>query len=480
MSSLPVKGRLRCWQLRIGSGPVPSGPDAGRAGTLVMACAATWTLLAGCAGQTPRHDELGVPIPGSWGSRSAERTATLPAPTPDWWHAFGSVELEHLIDQAQTGSFDIAAAIAGVRQARLLAEIAGAVLLPEVAGSLNASRPASFGAGLQASYEVDFWGRNRAIRDGALAELRASEFDRATVGLMAISSVADAYVQTLWLRQQQALLLDNLQLAERIMKIVDSRRRAGAATQLEVTQQQGVLVGLRRSLVSVRQQERDSVATLAVLLGKPPQDFKVVGDRLDALTWPLIDAGLPSDLLARRPDIARLEAQLTAADANIAVARAAIFPSLSLGGGVATGGNHLQEVFDNPVYSLAAGLTAPIFNGRRLAASHELARVQKEALLVSYRAGVVAAFADVEIALNAIDSNDRQRGYHVQEEQLAEQTLRLSESRYRAGAEDLLTVLDAQRTLYSARETTLRLYRDRLQASISLFRALGGGWSVRN
>jgi len=445
-----------------------------------MALASTCALLAGCAVQTPSHDELGVRIPGSWDSRSSERTATLPAPAPDWWRAFGSPELEHLIDQAQAGSFDIAAAITGVRQARLLAEIAGAALLPEVSGSLNASRPASFGAGLQASYEVDFWGRNRALRDGALAELRASEYDRATVGLMALSSVADAYVQTLWLRQQQALLLDNLRLAERIMKVVESRRRAGAATQLEVAQQQGVIVSLQRSLVSVRQQEHDSIATLAVLLGKPPQDFKVAGDSLDALSWPLIDAGLPSDLLARRPDIARLEAQLTAADANIVVARAAMFPSLSLGGGVSTGGNHLQEVFDNPVYSLTAGLTAPIFNGRRLAASHELARVQKQSLLVSYRAGIVAAFADVEIALNAIDSNDRQRSYHAQEEKLAQQALRLSESRYRAGAEDLLTVLDAQRTLYSARETSLRLHRDRLQASIGLFKALGGGWSVSN
>lgn len=444
-----------------------------RTGVLVTAL----VLSTACATQPAQHHEVDVEIPDSWRGRNG-RTATLPPPTPEWWRSFGSAELEQLIDTAQVGSFDIAAAVAGVRQARLLAEIAGAAAMPEVSASAIAGRPAHFSATLEASYEIDFWGRNRAIRDGALADLRASEFDRATVGLMAIASVAHAYVQTLWLRQQQTVLLANLDLAEQIMKVVDSRQRAGAATLLDVSQQRGVIIALRRSLLSVRQQERDSLSTLAVLLGRTPQDFRVSGTTLNTLHWPLIDAGLPSELLTRRPDIARLEAQLRAADANIAVARAAMFPSLSIAAGTASGGAELFEMLDNPVYSLTAGLTTPVFNGRRLAAGHKLAKVQKDALLVSYRAGIIAAFADVEIALNAIDSIDRQRSYHAEEERLAQEALRLSESRYRAGAEDLLAVLDAQRTLYAARETSLRLHRDRLLASIGLFRALGGGWSV--
>jgi multidrug efflux system outer membrane protein len=438
-------------------------------------------VLAGCAAAPPSPQgpmALGVTIPRAWAGDRVHASASSVSDV-DWWGRFESAELSELIDRARANSFDIAVAIANVNRARLFAQIAGASLLPEVAGSMSAARPSSYGAGLDASYEADFWGRNRALRDGALAELRATEFDRATVALTVTSEVARAYVNVLWLRQQHESVLQNIEVAERVMTVVESRRRHGAATELEVAQQGGLLVSLRRSLLSIDQDEKDSVASLATLLGAAPHELRIQAVRLDALERPTLDAGLPSELLVRRPDIASIEAQLRAADADIHVARAALFPSFTLSTGLGTGADHLLKIFDNPAYSLAASLSAPIFNAGRLNAGRQIALVQKEALLSSYRGAIVGAFADVEITLNAIETAERQHHLQTEEERLAQQVFTLAESRYRAGAEDLLTMLDAQRTLYAARDARLALHRERLQASIGLFRALGGGWTAR-
>lgn len=433
--------------------------------------------VGGCASAPPERHELGIDIPERWAD---QRTAAQAAPVSDreWWARFGSRELTQLIDRARANSFDIAVAIANVSRARLFAQMAGASRLPEVSAGADAGRPSAYSASLNASYEVDFWGKNRALRDGALAELRATQFDRATVALTVTSEVALSYVDVLWLRQQHASATENLELAQKLLTMVESRRRNGAAPQLEVAQQRGVVVGIRRRLLSLNQQERDTLASLATLLGSAPQELHIEERQLDSLRRPALDAGLPSELLGRRPDIARVEAQLSAADADIQIARAALFPSFSLGAGSATGGNHLLRIFENPLYSLAASLSAPIFDAGRRSAGRELARVQKEALLSTYRATIVGAFADVEIMLNGIETAEGQHAYQEEEEHLARQVFTLAQSRYTAGAETLLTVLDAQRTLYAARDARLLLHRNRLQASIGLFRALGGGWQI--
>jgi len=187
---------------------------------------------------------------------------------------------------------------------------------------------------------------------------------------------------------------------------------------------------------------------------------------------------LPADLLLRRPDIARAEAQLSSADANIIAARAAMLPRISLGGDITAGSNRVSSVFDNPVYSLAAGLAAPIFNAGRLAAGRDLAVAQREELLANYRRAIVAAFGDVEVALNAVAGIDAQRIAQEEELRQAQRALNLAESRYRAGAETSLTLLDAQRTLYAAQDAAAQLRTLRLQAAVSLYKALGGGWQL--
>lgn len=441
--------------------------------------------LAGCAAPLPAPVASTTPLPAQW--HSAPQTGAQAGVTADWWSSFGSAELDALVRQAQAQSLDMAAAVARVQQAGAAARIAGAALLPEVGASLSASRQQRlgghasvagnlFGAGLNASYEVDFWGRNRAGRDSALATLQASAFDRDTLQLTVTAGVASAWLQAVALAERIAIGESNLQSAARLLALVESRVRAGAATPLELAQQRGLIAAQRRGVEDLRQQAGDARSALALLLGQAGGP-RLATSTLAALQAPSIAAGLPAELLTRRPDIARAEAQLAAADANLRAARAALLPRLTLTGGIASGGDALRRVFDNPVYSLAAGLAAPIFDAGRLAAGRDLAQARREELLANYRAAIVAAFADTEVALNAAAGVAAQSAAQAEELAQAQRALTLAERRYRAGADSLLTLLDAQRTLYAAQDAAVQLQAQGLQASVALYKALGGGWT---
>lgn len=406
----------------------------------------------------------------------------------DWWRAFGNSELDRLVAQASANNNDLAAAMARVDQARASARIAGAALLPTVSGFGDASHQGGlivsstsdngtgFDLGLVASYELDFWGKNRATRDAARATWRASAYDRDTVALTLSADVTNAWLQAVAMRERTAIAARNVQSAARVLANVESRYRAGAATATELAQQRAALATQRRSLAALSSQANDSLTTLAVLLGEPVSQLQVATDSLDALQTPAIDAGVPSSVLVQRPDLAHAEALLAAADANITVARAAMLPSLSLSASVGVGSEKIRTLFDSTVYSVAAGLTAPIFNGGALRAGRDLAVAQRRELLASYRQAIVAAFGDVERALNAVQGADAQLAASREEVDAAQQALALAESRYRAGAETFLTVLSAQQTLFAAQDSAATLRLARLQASVGLYRALGGGW----
>ena len=257
--------------------------------------------------------------------------------------------------------------------------------------------------------------------------------------------------------------------------MVESRARAGAATALEQAQQRGLVAAQRQGLEAQRQQVQAAHTALAVLLGQaePPP---VQARALPVVQAALPDAGTPTELLARRPDIAQAEQRLKAAQADVAAARAALLPRISLSAGLATGGSGLARVLDNPVYSLAAALAAPLFDGGRLAAGRDLAQARQAELLAQYRAAIVAAVGDVELALQSLAGAHAQRAAQAQVVEQAQQAARLAQSRYRAGAETLLTLLDAQRTLYAAQDMAAQLHQAEWLAQVALLRALGGGW----
>ncbi len=451
-------------------------------------------LLSACAGSPPALDS-GIAPPAAW--QFAERNAAQ-ATNLQWWTHFGSPQLKRLVEQARRDSFDVAAATARVRQAQASAVIAGAPLLPEVKFNLATSHQKlirgaggpdldvsqsdkavdNFGANLTASYEIDFWGGRAAARDSALHSLRASEFDQATVELTLLASVADRYAQTLAADQRKQIAELNLANARNVLDLVQTRYDAGSATALELAQQKSLVASQQRQLPLIQQLAEESRITLAALLGQPVQALELGSEAFQALTWPGIGAGVPSQLLSRRPDIAKAEAQLAAAQADVSVARAAMLPALTLGATLGSDAYKALEILRSPYYTLTAGLVAPIFNNGQLRAERDKARARQDELLYTYRATIINGFADVEKSLSNITRLDQQRAWQGEELQQAQTAFEIAESRYQAGAEDLLTVLETQRTLYAAQDQNVQLRLSRLQASIALYKALGGGWTT--
>ncbi|MBK5414375.1 efflux transporter outer membrane subunit [Pseudomonas sp. TH31] len=451
-------------------------------------------LLGACASPGPLPDSSLVP-PATWQSPHRESAVHSNA---QWWTRFGSPSLDRLIEQARAGSFDLAAAVARVRQAQAGTVIAGGSLLPQVSAGANANRQKLlhgkgysqldadssnnavdyFDANLSATYEIDFWGAKRASRDSAQFGLKASEFDQATVELTLLSAVANRYAQTLSLREQGRIAELNLANAQSVLKRVQTRFDAGSATALELAQQKSLVAAQQRQLPAVQQQAQEALISLAALLGRPIQQLVPIDESFDHLQWPVIGTGVPSELLARRPDIARAEAQLAAAQADVTVARAAMLPAVTLSASLGSGANSAGDIMRSPFYNLTAGLLAPIFNNGRLGAERDKATARQQELLEIYRGAIINGLTDVEKALNSIRGLDEQRQWQREELSQAQTAFNIAQSRYQAGAEDLLTVLETQRTLYAAQDMNVQLKLARVQASVALYKALGGGWQA--
>ena len=426
---------------------------------------------------------MSLDIPHAWDQKQGTAREEV---STRWWQSFGSPELSALVEQARSQSLDVAAAVARVEQADARAAYARAGLVPEVNADFGGTRSAALDSqternvstwrvGLSSSYELDFWGRQRALKDAAESSRQASVFDRETVRLTVIASVAQAWLQCVGLRERVAIAQLNFEVSERLLKLVESRARYGAATSVELAQQRGQVAAQQRVVALLRKQLADAHAVLALLSGQWAMDL-VSETSLSNLAIPSIREGTPADLMTHRPDVAKAEAQLLAANANLAVARAAMLPRVTLTAGLGSESEKLRNLLENPLSSLAAGILAPIFDAGRLASNRSLAAAQKQELVVGYRKAILQAFNDVQVALNAVDGSEKQAVVQAQEVAQAQKALSLAESRYKAGADNLQTLLDVQRVAYQSRDLAVQIRQERLQASIALYRALGGGW----
>ncbi len=452
---------------------------------LVLAALAT----GGCATVGDAPQVMREAMPTAWGERGSSGSNEQ-ALTRDWWRSFDSIELAELITAAQDANPDMVIAAERVLQAEAQARIAGASLFPALNLSAgtgrretrpdggNWSSADSSSVGLSASYELDLWGRVAAGVSAAEASLRASRFDQETVRLTLITGVANGYFQLLSLRGRLAIARENLVIAERVFKLVDARVRNGAASKLDLARQQAAVLSLRASIFPLELQERQTLYALAILIGRVPQGYAVAGNTVVALAVPTVSPGLPVDLLTRRPDLASAEAQLAAANANVGAARAALLPGVSLTGSAGLASNVLINFLSGPTATLALGasLLQPVFDGGRLRSQVDIATSRERELVEVYRKAVLAALADVEGALAAGGRTTEQEILQAQVVTQAQTALRLAEIRYREGVDDLLTVLDAQRTLFQAQDQLAQNRLSRLQASVTLFKALGGGW----
>jgi NodT family efflux transporter outer membrane factor (OMF) lipoprotein len=400
--------------------------------------------------------------------------------------------LSALIAAALNASPDLAIAAERVHQAEAQARIAGSSLFPQLdfgAGTSrrkirpdggNWSTADGSSGGFSASYELDLWGRNAAEVRAAQSSLRASRYDLETVRLTLVAGVASAYFQVLSLRGRLAVARENLSIAERVLKVVDIRVRNGAASALDLSRQKAGVFALRAAMLPLELQERQTLYALAILVGSAPEGFDAAGAGVTALAVPRVAPGLPADLLTRRPDLASAEAQLDSANANVAAARAALLPGIALSGSAGLASSVLINFLNAPTATLAVGATLAqtIFDGGRLRGQVDVAASRERELVESYRRVILAALADVETALAA---GGRAADQELLQAQVVEQgriSLRLAEVRYREGVDDLLTLLDAQRTLFQAEDQLAQIRLSRLQAAIGLYQALGGGWQM--
>ena len=467
-----------------------------RSCTLVSAglsCAA----LVGCGVGTPYQRPDIVP-PHQWHEAAPEPSSTVnpdaaPAavwPAADWWHGFGSARLDELIGEAERSNDDLAGAIARVQEADAQLRIAGAPLLPslDLAGTATRERANTAGSGfsltnafnseLTATYVLDFWGKNRAQRDAALAAAVASRYDRQTVALTVVSSVASTYFQALELRDRIQVAQHNLDNGETILRGFLLEQSAGTATGLDVAQQETAVALLYAAIPPLLQQFRQTVYALAVLIGKTPESIDVDSGSLTELSTPGVIAGLPSQLLSRRPDVAQAEQQLVAANADIAMARAALFPTIELtaSGGYASGVLSSLASPANRIYAVSAGLTQPIFHGGALRGQLAYSKARYAELLTSYHKTVLTAFSNVEDALVAVRQTDDQQRRQREAVAKAQRAYEFAQAQMSAGTVNILTVLNTENALFSAQDTLVQVEYSHLQALVDLFTALGGGW----
>ena len=425
-------------------------------------------------------------------------TATDAPPTLDWWRGFRSRELTGLMEEAQTVNLDIAAATARFRQADAQARIAGAALLPSLNGNgqetysrtsgssssglTNGGREVvNYSASFSASYELDFWGKNRDAAQAAEETAVANRFDRDVVALTTLTTVANAYFQVLTAQDRLRTAQQNIASAERILNAIRDRFKAGTGTDLDVAQQESVVANQRAQVPPLKQTLDQNINALATLVSRPPESVRVKGGSLNQIGSPRVTPGLPSELLTQRPDIRRQEAQLASATANVGNARAQFFPSIQLTGQGGYQSSALSSLFQPHAafFSMVGSLTQPIFDGGRILGNFEFTKARQDELLQIYRKTVVQAFADVDNALYSIRQTTERLRLQREVVAASRRAFQLAEQQLRAGTADIVTVLNTQTTLFQAEDLLWQAQLARLQAIVSLYQALGGGWEPR-
>jgi NodT family efflux transporter outer membrane factor (OMF) lipoprotein len=439
--------------------------------------------LAGCA-ITGEEIAAALDIPERY--REAPRNPDRALPHTLWWRGFRSNELTDLVEEAVTSNLDIAVAVARIVQADAQSRVAGAALLPTVDldSSAARSRPpggpdrSAFNLTLSASYEIDFWGRNRALMRAAEELAVASRFEREVVMLTTVASVMNIYFRVLQAQDRLRVARENIAAASRVLKLIQERFDVGTASDLDRAQQESVLATERATIPPLEQSVRQDKATLAVLIGRPPERVNIRGGSMSRIAIPPVTPGLPSDLIAQRPDIRQAEAQLASVNADVHAARAAFFPSIRLTGDGGVQSAALQALFrpESVFYNVAASLTQPIFDGARLQGLYDLQKGRQDEFLQGYRRAVINGFADVDRALIAVQQTAQRERLQRDVVNSTRRAFEIAETRLREGTVDLVTVLNTQQALFQAQDVLAQARLLRFQAVVGLFQALGGGW----
>jgi multidrug efflux system outer membrane protein len=448
-----------------------------------------WLVALALSGCTihPTYVRPRVAMPARWHGTQALGNTQPAWPARDWWRSFDDATLNELEGTALASNHDLQAALSRVAQARDTARIAGANLYPTLDARLRGRRGKNIhklsgeranDAELIGGFDPDVWGELHGLKRAAQAQALAASEASANTALAVAASVASSYFQLAAFDERIELVRQTIETARRIDALIETRHRAGAVSDLDEAQSKTSLANIQAGLPALEQGREETLHALAILLAKSPADLTVQPHRLTGFSLPAtLPVGLPAELLQRRPDVRQAEENLIAANADIGVARARLFPNIALTGDGGYASDQLSNLLKNPNSTLAFGieLLAPIFHGGALRANVDRSTERYNELLQDYHQTILGALRDVEDALVALQKLSAQEELLDEAQRQAKRAFNLAEIRYRGGAIDAFTMLTAQDTWLSTQNSVLQTRFARMNALVSLYRALGGG-----
>jgi multidrug efflux system outer membrane protein len=464
----------------------------------VLLCAALGSCTVG-----PNYRRPDMQVPDGFKSATTQESPR-PAIASDWWRIFGDPTLSKLEEDAIKASTDLQAAVARVLQARAAARVTQSQFYPVISldpsmqrsrtsanrsnvnnNSINGNNNVSsrsrtsddFKIPFDLSYEIDVWGRVRRAYEASLAQVAASEDDYQVVLQTLQADVAQNYFNIRALDSQDQILLKTVESYRKQVELEQTQQKAGLVGLIDVYQAQSLLNSTLTQEIDIRRQRADLEHALAILLGRPPSEITVLVAPLE-LNPPVIPAGLPADLLRRRPDVIQAEQNLRAANAQVGVATAAFYPTFRLTGaaGFESIDVHHGLDWESRVWSIGPSVSFPIFTGGQLTANLEQAKARYQELSATYRGAVLTAFRDVEDSLTDLHLRADAAKAQDQAVAAAREYRRLAEVQYRGGLANYLVVIDAERTLLSNELSAVQILNQRLISTVLLIKSLGGGW----
>lgn len=447
--------------------------------------------LAACSMQ-PVYERPAAPVAGEFPTGPAYKDSPAggsPAVDIGWRDFLADPRLQRLVEIALKNNRDLRVAMLNVAQVQAQYRIQRAALLPQVDGFADASRTRNKGVtsndysvGVAAAWEIDFFGRLRSLSDAAFEQYFATAYARQAAEILLVSQVADQYLAMLALNEQLAVTRRTLETAQASYKIVKLQFDTGTAAELTLRQSETVVEQANANDAALVRARAQAENGLVLLIGQPlPADLPPALPMGEEKILADIPAGLPSDLLARRPDILQAEALLRSENANIGAARAAFFPRVSLTGSVGTASATLGGLFGagSQAWSFLPSITVPIFSGGALQASLDVAKIQKDIGIAQYEKAIQTAFREVADGLAARGTYDEQLSSLERYTAAQRRRLELADFRYRNGADTYLNVLTAQTDFYNAQLALVSTRLQRLTSLVDLYRSLGGGWVER-
>ncbi|EKO3389401.1 efflux transporter outer membrane subunit [Vibrio fluvialis] len=436
-------------------------------------------LATGCVARS-ELPEQNVTVPEQWqtGQTQSETQAIS-----QWWTSFGDPQLNQWVDKVLATNSDLAIATLTLKQARLEAGLATSDTYPDVSASVSGERSKpldggdsskSYQASLSVSYELDLWGKLSAAKDASMWTALATQQEREATAQSLVATTAQLYWQIGYLNQRVELSNNDINDAKETLALTQSQYRHGSVTRVNVLEAERTLAGLEATHRDYLQQRTEAVNAFAILFDQPPQDLATSIPALPDYAVPTIEAGVPADVLNRRPDVKQSLFELKSVLATKDNTDTNYFPSLTLTGALGGSSTELRKLLSDPIGTLGADLTLPFLNWNEMQLNRDIAQVKYESAIISYRKTLYAALQDVDNALSAKENYEFQAEKLQKQYDSAAEVARIYKSQYEYGAIDITTLLDAQENERSAKASLLENRYNQLVNIATVYQSLGG------